>query len=89
MGGVGSGSAVRKPITLTCKHPDCNKKFIAKRKDAKFCSLKCKYSASARQKMIDSHELIKCRICKKAVKTTELFTHFYYVHNITIAEARQ
>ena len=86
MGGVGSGVAPRKPITLICKHPDCNKKFIAKRKDAKFCSLKCKYSASVRQKMINNNELIKCRICKKAVKITELFTHFYYVHNITIPQ---
>jgi len=82
MGGVGSGSAKRRSIELICKWEECKLPFLAKRKDAMFCCQSCRDAFYAHRAMLESGELIKCRICGKNIVLNDIFLHFAEVHNI-------
>lgn len=86
MGGIGSGTAHRKPITLICQWEECKEEFIGRRKDAKFCSQSCRDACAARNKMIKTAELIKCRICNKSISIFDALYHLKQEHRDTYSK---
>ena len=84
MGGMGSGRARRKDVELICKWEECKVPFIAKRIDAEYCSKNCRDIAAARQKLLASKLLVRCRICGKCINPLLAGFHFKTEHNIDI-----
>jgi hypothetical protein len=80
MGGIGSGTGRRKPVSLICKWEECAEAFIAKRKDAQFCCKSCENAYRVRQKLIESKEVLRCRICNLPVSVLDIYTHFKNNH---------
>lgn len=84
MGGIGSGCAPRKDVELICKWEECKLPFTAKRADADYCSKNCRDAAAARQKLLESKLLIKCRICGTNINPILARLHFKTEHKIDI-----
>lgn len=76
----------RKPagFPLVCQWEECGQPFIGYRKGAMFCSDACQYAHYARHKMLDSGEVISCRLCRKPVAYMHLKQHFLEVHKIKL-----
>lgn len=84
MGGIGSGRSRRKDVELVCKWSECKLPFTAKRVDAEYCSKTCRDNAAARQNLLDSKLLIRCRICGKCINPLLVRFHFKNEHKIDI-----
>lgn len=84
MGGIGSGRSRRKDVELVCKWSECKLPFTAKRVDAEYCCKTCRDAAVARQNLLNSQLLIKCRVCGTYINPLLVRFHFKNAHNIDI-----